>query len=1612
MKSNRSRESDRAVKTINERIFTRGRSARIVVSILLSAFMVFGSLAIVFNAAGPDGNVFSGNAKETVVAPSAIVSNSLVPNVTISGTLPYIPQGAVQESTINLSQTTSVFVGLKIQNNSALNSYLGEVSNPSSILYRHYMSHEQFVHFFEVNDSVYNEVASYYSSMGLTVVRGNDHGYLQVTGTLMNLQKAFNTTFALFKTSLGEYYFNLHNISVPGSLFPYINTAIGFTNYPYFLPAIQLNPALGTNVSTELSALENGSGNGVGLANAQPPYTPYATELAYNESGLISSGVNGAYITIAVTDAFGDPTSTADLQAYDALYNMPATNSYQTVYPYGQPAPVSTVEGSVVGLWEVESALDFQMAHATSPGANIVSVISPDADYTLTQSLVYTITNQLANVISNSWGAPEPEIGNEAQYFHPFAKEAAATGITVLAASGDQGSAGYDTSVPRSVMWPSDDPYVLAVGGTSLFMNGTVSTGTSNPLNGPPSVPEVVNPTGWSNETAWDGYTGGGYSILFAKPSWQTGQGIPTSGKYADRRGVPDVAADAMFAGNLFVFNGVVAGSYAFGGTSFASPLWSGVIATADSYELDYGNGNLLGFVTPTLYSIFNSPVYHKAFHDILYGYNGPNGLFNAGPGWSPVTGLGSPNVGFLTHQLTIMTYSAGVKGDYTSAHAKGISANIMTVIPHTLYGTATDYAYINVTLSDGTQIMLGYTVSAANPDGSWFYAIIPASSVFGSEGYITGPPGSAGVNGTVNTYSITRTSAQDVWAIQMDGKTLADFGSNARSTGYNLPTFSAALAGDYSGLNELGPAVFNDLQFYKNGAWNNIPSVMSYESAIPLTGIFAPYTYPNPLGVSYSGVSGNITMGTGIAQSNGVTLFGTFIPVPPPTVLLTEPDYVTLYAQHVDSVATSGSTSFSMTTEFPAGQHNFNSYYLVPVEGPSSWAFESSQAMNTPLFLSEAVPINAHFFVALSSPASGSITGVVPVTVSVIVSAGGVLIGANSTTHDLSLSGNIQEYNISFYSLLSEVPQGSYISMIVSWYTTSADGTNIGYMIAPQTGAEYPISLSMPTFNPVSITPPGTYSSGGTHYVYSQIQSPFGAYDLKSVDGTVGKVAVPFTVSSNNNYTFAVSSQDLPSGTDHFYINGTDLQGNVNTAISTFSVLTSKGKVTFSEEGLPSGTAWYINLTSSTSAYYLNTGSSSMTDYLAVGAYEYSVATANKMYQPSVYSATVEVTTAGESISVQFKPVTYSVSFTENGVPQGTAWYANITGIPASRPGSSDPAQITYSLQNGTYGFTIASANPNYVPSISSGNLQVKGASISTPISFMQVKFSAVFTESGLPTGSIWYVNLTNGVKNSTQAPYSNVFTLSDGNYEFTVSTSNPAYVPSIDSGVVQIDNGNAKESIQFYAKSSSSQATFNENGLPQGTLWTLALSNGQTFSSITTAITTTLPYGIYAYTVSTPDGSYHGTSGQVNIMSEVSTVDVSFSPVLYNVQIVEQGLAQNVPWSAQINGVAYASSTSVISMELANGTYTVEVGNIVGYSTSASQMVITVHGHDTPQFGVTFERMHVSSSTSGTSAVPVGASLSIAAGGSAGTSGTAYIVAKKFGTKIVQGLMKLFGH
>ena len=1193
----------------------------ILFSLILVPLLVTGSFAYGIVTAGNPGNSGLGTSGMVGKLSASVPAASSLTE--LNDSLPFIPSTAIQVPGLNLQSNISVFLGLQLQNVPMLNSLLLQISTPSSLLYRHYISHEEFVNMFEPNVTVYSSIVKYYEGYGLHFTQTNDRLYISLSGEIQNFEKAFNTNISLFNVGGRVYYFNYEPIYVPSNFSTLITSAIGFTNYTYITPALMINPASGLNASEVFSIGDNGFG---GAASPQPPYTPYALQLAYNETGLLARGFSGQYITVAVTDAYGDPTAVTDLATFDSLYNQPAPSSFQVLYPYGSLNLYGDVQ-AVEQEWEIETSLDIEMSHTFAPGANILSVVTPDAGYTLVQSIVYLITNQLANVISNSWGEPEPEVGSQATYLHPFLEMAAAEGITVLAASGDQGAAGYDSAVPRSVMWPSSDPFVTAVGGTTLFMNGTISTGVQNPLNGPPEVTEVFVPTGWQNETAWDGYTGGGYSILFGRPFWQYGYGIPSTGPYVGMRGVPDVAANAMFGGNDFVFNGLTAGSYLFGGTSFASPMWAGIIATIDSYVSSV-QGGLVGFVNPTLYSILNSPVYNESFHDIKYGFNGPNGYFNAGPGWSPVTGMGSPNIGFLANELAEYSFSAGVQSDFSASHNHGASVSISTVIPERVVGNSANYFYLSEELSDGTTIDAGYTVSNSVPDGSWFYSINPPSSQFGTEMIMEGPDGSVGVNGTTNTFGILYVGGS-IWEITLNGNEIGSFSDSSTDSGPYSPYFLGTAAGVTDTFNVLGPAEFSSMEVALKQGILQVQSVKTVEMTDISSTFPPPYAMPNPYGVKLVG-NHVVEIGSGIPPSNKIVLWGSFQYPPVQTVLQKMPQYVSLYAQNITSGTSS--TSFPLTTVFPAGQSDFNSFYLVPVLGPSSWGFSLNSSTTDTLFLSQNSPIYVHFFVSLATSQNISSPGLVPLTVAVVSHYGSTLIGSGEETLNLSLTGNVTEYNVTFLPQVDTIPADSFISMTVSWFTASASGESVSYGIVLHSGQKYPISISLPILNPVDIAPLSFNNGQGSVDFSSVVTDPFGGYDLKSITGSINGVNVQFSTNNAGTYSWIVPYSLLKAGSNEFSVIAEDIQGKYNNASVEYTFVPPSYPVTFVETGLPAGMTWAVTFNGQTM-----TSSTSQIGFTSYdGTFSYSVG-GIRGYAATPSSGTVVVNGAPVQVAIQF---------------------------------------------------------------------------------------------------------------------------------------------------------------------------------------------------------------------------------------------------------------------------------------------------------------------------------------------------------------------------------------
>jgi subtilase family serine protease len=377
----------------------------------------------------------------------------------------------------------------------------------------------------------------------------------------------------------------------------------------------------------------------LGVLSCGPPdyfiqcYSPGQYQVAYGVAPLLKRGITGNGETVVMPELANRPGPDftdirQDLAAFDHKFGLPTAKLTVITTLAGASAPY------VAGTEEVE---DTEMVHAIAPAATLDVVLVP-ANATANAATFTAAVTGVLHVAITRHAAVVSISGSKGEHLftpvqvnrlHTALQQAADHHLTVLASSGDTGVLS-DNGPPKQVSLPASDPLVLAAGGTAL--DASIVTGA------------------YQGEMAWNADTeasAGGYSALFRRPSYQ--DGVPRIGRM---RGVPDVAAnaDASTAMSLLFTGGI---PYPAQGTSAATPLWAAVIALADQDA-----GQRLGFVNPAIYAIAHSPAGHRAFHDVTTGDNSvlwPTRVFagyQAGPGWDPVTGWGSPNAQILVPLL------------------------------------------------------------------------------------------------------------------------------------------------------------------------------------------------------------------------------------------------------------------------------------------------------------------------------------------------------------------------------------------------------------------------------------------------------------------------------------------------------------------------------------------------------------------------------------------------------------------------------------------------------------------------------------------------------------------------------------------------------------------------------------------------------------------------------------------------------------------------------------------------------------------------------------------------------------------------------------------------
>ncbi len=449
-----------------------------------------------------------------------------------------------------------------------------------------YVERERFAQEYGADQSDIDKVKKFANEYGLAVVEADPaRRTVILSGTVAEFNKAFEVDLQRFEHPKGSYRGRIGEVHLTDELKDLVEAVLGLDNRPQAHPHFRRRAGMLQRRAFEPSI----------------SYTPEKLASLYN----FPSGT-GKNQCIGIVE-LGGGYRPADLQAYFQEQGITTPQVSSVSVDHAKNQPTGDPDGP-----DGEVMLDIEVAGAIAPEASIVVYFAPNTDAgfidALTKALHDTVNKP--SVLSISWGAPESSWTAQAmKAFDQVLQSAAALGVTVCVASGDNGSSDGVNDGQAHVDFPASSPYALACGGTTLR-----------------SFDGQMNEVAWNDE----GATGGGVSTIFNCPPWQ--QGLTTKTLHGEtqlaKRGVPDVSGDAdPQTGYQVIVDGE---RTVIGGTSAVAPLWAGLIARINSTR-----STPLGYINPRLYGN------NTAFRDIEQGNNGD---FLAKAGWDACTGLGSPD--------------------------------------------------------------------------------------------------------------------------------------------------------------------------------------------------------------------------------------------------------------------------------------------------------------------------------------------------------------------------------------------------------------------------------------------------------------------------------------------------------------------------------------------------------------------------------------------------------------------------------------------------------------------------------------------------------------------------------------------------------------------------------------------------------------------------------------------------------------------------------------------------------------------------------------------------------------------------------------------------------
>ena len=593
-----------------------------------------------------------------------------------------------------------------VEQKSELDALVKAQQTPGSSSYHKWLSPEEYASRFGLSNNDLAKVQSWLEQQGFSVDRvANSHNSVSFSGTIRQVESAFQTEIHNYKVDGQTHFAAATQISVPSTLSGVVQSV---RNLDDFRPKPHVR--FRTPQSSEVTPNFTSSQSGNHYLTPKDVATIYDINAAYN------AGYTGTDQSIALMGQ--SEIAVSDIENFQNAAGLTVKDPTVVLVPGTGTAAVSSGD-------EAESDLDLEYSGGIAKGATIYLVyVGNNTNYNVWDSLQYAVDTRIAPIISMSYGGCEPDLSSsDYSTLESILEQGASQGQSIIVSSGDSGSTACyidltTNSTPTSkeeelaVGYPASSAYVTAMGGTEFPAADVSSSNTtywesasgSDVVSSAKSyIPEQV----WNDDSSSTASTygaqyalssgGGGTSTLTARPSWQTGvTGIP-SGSY---RLVPDISLDSSGdnAGYLYCTsdststkitgscsNGFRDSSDQYltvaGGTSFAAPIFAGMLALINQKENSTGQG----LINSTLYTLAaNSTTYSSAFHDITSGGNectaGSSYCSSAGEseyyattGYDEASGLGSVD---LYNLLTAWPSSSTSSLDETTTTLSAASSN------------------------------------------------------------------------------------------------------------------------------------------------------------------------------------------------------------------------------------------------------------------------------------------------------------------------------------------------------------------------------------------------------------------------------------------------------------------------------------------------------------------------------------------------------------------------------------------------------------------------------------------------------------------------------------------------------------------------------------------------------------------------------------------------------------------------------------------------------------------------------------------------------------------------------------------------------------------------